>query len=131
MIQRARKLGGQAQVDLETMVDIKIRRMLLIGEMSGLWALGLVSFAFTAMALLSVVYSVEFAQALFLLLFPLVFVGAMALSTAVKIRDRGLEGEGLHRALMRQRFSTQVIGIVSIFITAMWGMYQNLQLAVL
>ena len=130
MIQRAKKQGGAAQLDLEALVAIKVRRMLIIGEVSGLWVLGFWSFALSALAVLAFAYGVEFAQAIFLILFPLTFVGARALSTAVRIRDRALEGDDLHRALLRHRFWTQIIGIAAVFVTAMFGMYQNLQLNV-
>ncbi|MEM8591479.1 MAG: component of SufBCD complex [Pseudomonadota bacterium] len=131
MIQRAKRHGGVAQEDLEAVVTVKVRRMLLIGEVSGLWVLGFLSFALTALFILAFIYWVEFAQALFLLLFPLTFVGARALSTAVKIRNQELHGEALHKTLMRHRFWTQVIGIGAVFATAMFGMYQNLELGAL
>ncbi len=33
--------------------------------------------------------------------------------------------------MFRQRTITQVIGMISIFVTALWGMYQNLTYGVL
>ncbi|MEM9350977.1 MAG: component of SufBCD complex [Pseudomonadota bacterium] len=131
MIQRAKRSGGAARADLEALVDIQVRRLLLIGQVSGLWLIGFVCFAHTMLAMLAFWYWVEFAQAVFVLLFPLTFVGAMALTTAMRIRDRELEGEALHKALMRHRFWTQVIGILAVFVTAIFGMYQNLQLGAL
>ena len=131
MIQRARRHGGDAQADLELYVGIKVRRMLLIGQVSGLWLIGFVCFALTALAILAFWYWVEFAQALFLLLFPLTFVGMMALATATRIQHGPLLGEALHRALMRHRLWTQIIGILAVFATAMFGMYQNLELGAL
>ncbi|MEL6912900.1 MAG: component of SufBCD complex [Pseudomonadota bacterium] len=128
MIQRAKRQGGEAQQDLETLVALKVRRLLLIGEVSGLWVMGFACFFLTALALLGFVYAVEIAQALFLIFAPLSLVGAMALSTALRIERGANHGEALHRALSRQRFGTQVVGIVAIFVTAMVGMYQNLQL---
>jgi len=128
MIQRARRHGGMAQEDLEAIVAVKVRRMLLIGEVSGLWVLGFVCFVLTGLGILAFGYWVEFAQALFLLLFPLTFVGCTGLVTATRIRDLELSGEPLQRALLRHRFWTQVIGIGAVFVTAMFGMYQNLDL---
>ncbi|MEL7299707.1 MAG: component of SufBCD complex [Pseudomonadota bacterium] len=128
MIQRAKRHGGEAQDDLETLVALKVRRLLLIGEVSGLWVMGFVCFFLTALALLGFVYDLEIAQALFLIFGPLSLVGGMALSTAVRINRGANHGEALHRALARQRLGTQVVGIVAIFVTAMFGMYQNLQL---
>lgn len=131
MIQRAKRQGGTAQYDLEVLVGIKVRRMLMIGQISGLWLVGFCCFALTALAVLAFWYWVELAQAFFLIMAPLSVVGAMALSTATRIVSGALEGEALHRALARQRFWTQVIGIGAVFITAMFGMYQNLELGAL
>lgn len=128
MIQRARRSGGQALDDLEMIVAIKVRRMLMISELSGLWALGFLSFVLTGLAILAFGYWVEFAQALFLIFAPLMIVGARALATAVRIRDGDISGEALHRTLMRHRFWTQVIGILAVFVTAMFGMFQNLSI---
>lgn len=131
MIQRARRGGEASMNDLEAIVEIKARRMLIISQVSGLWILGFVCFAFTALAFLGFSYGIEFAQAVFVLLFPLIFVGARALSTAVKIRDQDLVGDALVRILLRQRLWTQCIGVVAIFVTAVYGMLQNLQLGAL
>jgi hypothetical protein len=54
-------------------------------------------------------------------------VGLLSLSAANRIEARALHGEALFRALVRHRFWTQVIGMVSIFVTAMYGMYQNFE----
>ena len=61
-----------------------------------------------------------------MLAFPLSLVGALSLVTARKIDAEDLSGEALHRLLRRHRFYIQLIGIVAIFVTALWGMYQNM-----
>jgi hypothetical protein len=71
-------------------------------------------------------YDVEFAQAIFFLALPLSIVGALSLSTASRIEAEEPRGEALHKRLMRHRVITQFIGMISIFVTAMYGMYQNL-----
>ncbi|MCP5039372.1 MAG: component of SufBCD complex [Rhodobacteraceae bacterium] len=131
MVHRAQKFGGQAEEDLEHLVRINCNRLLYIAGMSGLWMLGLISGFLTSLAILAFWYWVEFAQAVFLLAFPMSFVGLLSLNSARIIRDTELQGEKLRRRLMRHRITTQVIGMVSIFITALWGMYQNLSLGVL
>lgn len=128
LVQRAAKQGGQAAQDLEDMVRISCNRMLYIAGMSGLWLLGLVSGLLTSLAILAFWYWVEFAQAVFLLAFPMTFVGLLSLNSARIIRENGLTGADLHRRLSRHRIGTQFIGMVSIFVTAMWGMYQNMSL---
>ena len=128
LVQRARRQGGQAETDLEDMVRINVNRLLDVARVSGLWVLGFACFFLTGLAITGFFYRVEFAQALFLLGFPMTFVGALSIATAHRIERDVFKGEALRRCLGRHRFFTQVIGMISIFVTAMWGMYQNLSL---
>lgn len=126
MVTRARRQGGQAEVDLEDIVRVNVNRLLYIGKVSGLLLLGFICFLLTGLAVLAFWYDVEFAQALFLILFPMTIVGALSLDRAKVIESEGPTGEALRKHLARHRFWTQVIGMISIFVTAMYGMYQNL-----
>ena len=126
MVSRARRNGGQSAEDLEALVRINTNRLLYISTVSGLWLLGFVCFVLTGLAILGFYYRVEFAQALFLLGFPMSIVGALNLSTARLIQEQGATGEELWRMLGRHRTVVQAVGMVSIFVTALWGMYQNL-----
>ncbi|MEC8015679.1 MAG: component of SufBCD complex, partial [Pseudomonadota bacterium] len=76
-------------------------------------------------------YSVEFAQAVFLLAFPMAFVGLINWAAARRINRDGLEGEALARQLSLTRLFVQLVGMLAIFVTALWGMYQNLQIGFL
>lgn len=124
MIMRARKLGEQALADMETLVAINSRRILYISQETGLLIAGFMFFVLTSLLLLGFVYEREFAQAVFLLALPMSLVWLLSVFTATRIRDRGLQGAPLIKALMRHRTYTQLIGTVSIFVTAMWGMLQ-------
>lgn len=129
LVQRARRQGGQAAIDLEDMVRINTNRLLYIGQTSGLWLIGLVMFSITVLILLSFYYKYEFAQAVILLVFPMTIIWLLSLSTARVIRELESSGEDLQRRLHRHRIYTQIIGMISIFITALWGMLQNLQVS--
>ncbi len=129
MIQRARKQEGQAMTDLEDLVRINVNRLLYIGNVAGLWLLGFVTFVLTGLLVLAFWYSVEFAQAVIMLALPMTIVGALSMSLAQKLAVEGPSGEALFRRLIRHRFWIQVIGMVSIFVTATYGMYQNLLVA--
>jgi len=131
MVLRARRQGGEAQADLEDIVRINVNRLLYISQVSGLWLLGLGFFVLTSLVLLGFAYGIEFAQALLLLGFPMSLVGLLSLSTARLIRIEGSTGDVLQRRLMRHRLYTQIIGMISIFVTALWGMYQNLSIGAL
>jgi len=126
MIQRARKHGGDAELDLHDLVRINVNRLLYIGQVSGLVLLTFISFLLTSLGILAFFYDVEFAQAVFLLAFPMTIVGALSFSTAKIIARDQPEGDVLYARLSRHRVFTQFIGMISIFVTAMWGMYQNL-----
>jgi len=126
MVLRARRHGGQAEMDLEQMTRINCNRLLYIGRVSGLWLLGFGSALITVLAMLGFWYGVEFAQALFLLVFPLSIIGLLSMGTARRITAAALSGDALQNRLRRHRLYTQIIGMLSVFVTAMWGMYQNL-----
>ena len=131
MVGRARRSGGQAEIDLEDITRVNVNRLLYIGRVSGLWLLGFICFVLSALLVLGFVYWIKFAQALFLLSFPISLVGALSLSTAHQIANEGAQGDLLRKRLTRCRFYTQLIGTISIFVTALWGMYQNLSIGVL
>ncbi len=128
MVLRARRQGEQAEIDLEDMVRINVNRLLFIAQVSGLWILGFSCFGLTMLALLGFYYEMEFAQAVFLLAFPLSLIAVLSLSTARLIQSEGATGDRLRKRLTRHRLYTQIIGMLSIFVTAIWGMYQNVAL---
>lgn len=131
MVHRARRHGGQAEQDLEDITRVNVNRLLYIGRLSGLWLLGFGCFILSGLAMLGFYYQIEFAQALFLLGFPMSMVALLSLNTAHRIEVENAQGEQLRKRLTRHRLYTQLIGVVSIFVTALWGMYQNLHIGVL
>lgn len=129
---RARKgKNEQAIADFEDMVRINTNRILYVVRESGLLMAGITAFLTTMLALLGFVYHNEFAQALFLLGFPLLIVGGLSVRVAQRISVLGLNGATLIKRLQTHRFFIQLIGMLSIFVTAMWGMYQNMNANVL
>ncbi|APX88592.1 component of SufBCD complex [Brevirhabdus pacifica] len=128
MVTRAKRQGGRAMDDLNALVGIYVRRLLYIAREAGAVLVGIVFFALTMLAALGFGYGVELCQALFLLFCPLVLVGALSMRTASRIASRDIRDEALFPVLRWHRFWTQVIGMNAIFITSMWGMFQNLRL---
>jgi len=131
MIARARRDGAQAEQDLEDITRVNVNRLLYISRVSGLWILAIACFALSGLAVLGFWYQVEFAQAVFLLGFPMSLVFLLNLSTARLIEAEAASGEHLRKRLSRCRLYTQMIGMVSIFVTALWGMLQNLSIGAL
>lgn len=131
MVLRARRIGGQAEADLEDIARVNVSRILYITGEAGVILLAMLAFALTSLALLGFVYKVEFAQAVFLIAAPLSVVGAMSIATARRIAAEADRGEALRRRLALHRTAVQVIGMISIFVTAFWGMLQNFNISVL
>lgn len=131
MVLRARRNGGQSEQDLEDLVRINTNRMLFIARVSGLWVLGIGCFLLTTLAILGFSYRLEIAQALFLLSMPMAIVALISLSTARLIQAEDASGELLRKRLSRHRLYVQLVGVVSIFCTALWGMFQNMSIGVL
>ena len=77
------------------------------------------------------VYDIEFAQAVLFLYVPFRCWWRLSLRTSLRIEAGEGAGEALHRRLLRHRVSTQVLGMVSIFVTSLFGMYQNMHIGVL
>ena len=126
MITRARRHGGEAMQDLEELVRINVSRILTIMAVSGTALIAFSAFLHSTLLILAIWYGVEFAQAVSLLAVPLSFVGALSVQASREIAATAPQGEALLRRLMRHRFWTQLIGMVAIFVSAMFGMYQNL-----
>jgi len=131
LVVRARRNRGQAEQDLLDIVRINGNRLLYIVDVSGLAILGLSCFIFTGLATLGFYYGVEFAQAVFLLLFPVCLVMLINIAAARKLQRSDPSLEIVSKILTRCRIYTQIIGMISILITSLWGMYQNFSIGVL
>ena len=128
MLQRARRQGGQADTDFEAIVHINVNRLNYIRGISGVWLVVFASMANSALVLLGFWYDIEFAQAVFLLSFPLSIIALLSFGAAEKISKGEEAGEELKRRLIRHRFTTQVVGMIALVTTAFWGMWRNLQI---
>ena len=131
MIQRARREGGQAQRDLEDIVGINARRLLSMVDKGALVIVALGSFWLTGLGILAFWYNVEFAQAVFFLVFPMAFVVWLSVRVCRRIMAGENTGEALYRRMIVHRRWTQSIGMLAIFVTAMFGMWQNVSMSVL
>lgn len=128
MVTRARKYGGQHAQDLADLVRINTNRMLFVVRSAGVWLLGFACFVLSILATLGFVLGVEIAQSVFLLMFPLSLVSMINLYFANWISNRNSAGEDLYKVMGTCRVFIQILGMIFIFVTAMWGMFQNLNL---
>lgn len=131
LLVRARRIGGQAERDLLDIVRINGNRILYIVDVSGLAILGLSCFFFTGLGMLGFYYGVEFAQAVFLLLFPVCLVMLINIRAARRLQRGDSTLEFVGKTLTRCRIYTQIIGMIAILVTSLWGMYQNFSIGVL
>ncbi len=131
LIRRAEKSGNPADLhDVETLVAVYVRRLLFIARTAGVWMVAFLSFFLSGLMLLAVQYNVEFAQAVLCLLLPASLVFLLTLRTARIIEAGENNGEALLRRLRHHRYAVQCVGMVSIFGTGAFGMYQNLLIGV-
>ncbi|MEL6643533.1 MAG: component of SufBCD complex [Pseudomonadota bacterium] len=126
MVQRAGRYGGQAEIDLTDMVRINVNRVFYVVQYTGIWLSAATTGGLVALIILGWGYDVEFAQAVFLLAMPMTLVALLNVHTGSRIRATAAQGAQLRKIMQRHRFITQGLGVISIFITALWGMYQNL-----
>lgn len=131
MIQRGRREGGQAQADVEDLTRINTSRLLHIVDSGFLVLVGVASFWLSALGALAFWYDVEFAQAVFLLIAPMTVVVWLSVRVSRRIAAGENRGEALHRRLIVHRRITQGIGMLAIFVTAMFGTWQNLSVSIL
>lgn len=131
MVGRARKHGGQAAQDLMDLLRVHSNRMLYIADRAGLWIIAGGTFLLTAFFTLGFLYAVEIAQALFLLGFPMSIVSLLSVRTARALHTSDHTLDDVYRRLALHRLVVQVIGMVSIFVTSVWGMFQNLSIGAL
>ncbi|OYU18405.1 MAG: component of SufBCD complex [Rhodobacteraceae bacterium PARR1] len=129
LIRRARK-DADAQRDLEDMLRVNVHRMLFYVRGSGVLSVAGTAFVLSALVVLAVT-GIEFAQALLCILLPMLPVFALRIRLALQF-ERGEHGSAdLDSVLSRHRATVQVIGMLAIFFTGMFGMFQNVRIGAL
>ena len=131
LIQRARNEEGQAEHDMRVMIEVNCNRLTNIMEKSGTVMTGLTFFVVSGLGVLGFYYWVEFAQAVFFLVLPSALIGALSINFAKRIKKSEISALSMFLMLKRLRFYIQLIGIIFILITGMFGMFQNLTIGAL
>ena len=131
MVSRAKRHGGQAEDDLSNMLRITSTRLIYIADEAGLLIVSVGMFLLTGCLVLGFFYAVEIAQAVFLLALPMTIVSLLNMRMARRLHSRDCTMDEVYAVLARHRVTVQFIGMLSIFVTALWGMYQNLSLGAL
>lgn len=127
VLYRARKCAAQELADLEALVDINVRRITKISDQAGVALAAMLAFVLAMLGMAGFYYGIELAQGLFVMGAPLSVVIAVNLRLALQLRETPLAGPALVSRLISVRFWTQVIAMVAIFFSAMYGMYFNIE----
>lgn len=123
IVLRARRGDVESQQDMETLTRMNVRRLLRATDQAGVPATALGAFVLTGLVTLGWGYGVEFCQAVFFLVLPMMIIGGITIWTARRIEAHGFED--IARMLRNHRILIQACGVVFIFVTAFWGMYTN------
>ena len=127
LLYRARKATSQELSDLEAITYVNVRRFTGLTDLAGPWLLGFVVFVLTSLGSAGFYYGLELGQGLFILAAPLTIIMVLNVSVAHQLRASPLYGEALVQRLFRLRIWSQVVGMIAIFFTAMYGMWFNLE----
>ena len=119
----ARKLGEAELADLENLVEINVRRIVKTNAIVGASIVALIAFGLSALGMMGFYYQLELAQGLFALSAPLTLIVLVNMRLAHQLHRAPLNGRDLVKKLFVVRLWTQIIAMVSLFFTAMYGMY--------
>ena len=122
----AQRLGGQHQIDFETMIDINTRKTVAMFAEYNVIMTALATFLLATIFMLGFYFNIQFMQAGFLLLFPLSVIGVMSVRFAFRLAGDPLTGKPLFKAYVFHRRLKQIIGGVAILIATFWGVSQTL-----
>lgn len=123
LVTRTRRGDAQAEIDMLVLTRMNAERNIVYAETSGTWAMGFSTFILTGLFIIGWFYGVEFCQAIFLLLCPSMIVVGLGVWTSHRLKAD--DYQHVPQFLRQHRTMVQMLGVVFIFITAFWGMYQN------
>lgn len=125
LLARARRLGGQTQLDVEALARIHAERYIYYWSRGKTFQVAVLGFVVSGLLVLAIGFHFEFAQAVLFILLPLAMVAASSLRGAMRILTDCGQGDALHQLMWRHRLFVQLIGFVFIFLTAIFGLIHN------
>lgn len=127
MVWRAERQGDAARTALDAVAGALARRLVAATGHGAMVGVGIISAVLTLLLILALSYGSELAQGCILVAGPMTVVTWLNLRTARAI----VRGDDPVRRLRRLRAIISVIAVLTLFVTAFWGMYVNLMSAVL
>ena len=125
-VQRAERLGGAWEEHCDALAIVHATRLRYFVERGGVFLAGFVAFVLTLLLALGFGFGLEVAQALSMLLVPLVFANLFTLRLAFRVEREALRGAALRMALSRRRLWNQVIGLCAIVAQTAMAMWHYL-----
>ncbi|MEM8553938.1 MAG: hypothetical protein AAGF71_03825 [Pseudomonadota bacterium] len=115
--------------DSETfaLIRLSVARQIGIWAQAGPMLVGGWMFVLSGLLVISVTFRIELAQALLCLLVPLALMQALVLRTAHQMWTMSPEVEPLLIKIKNLRRKVQVLALLAIFVTALYGMVFNLR----
>ena len=123
ILMRARKCPPQELADLEAIVEINVRRIVWTSHLFGIAMVALIAFFLCMLATMSFVYRIELAQGLLMLCAPMTIVVMINFLLAFQLHAAPLQGRDLVRRLFVVRLWVQIVAMISLFLSAIYGMY--------
>ncbi|MBL4805771.1 MAG: component of SufBCD complex [Rhodobacteraceae bacterium] len=110
----AERKGGVFAQQCEDMAYINAQRLVYYFDKGGVYIIGFVAFFISSLGTAGYFFHIEFFQAMFILLAPLVLPNVFSVRLAYRLKTQQPVGEDLLKILFRRRLWNQVIGMVAI-----------------
>lgn len=118
---KAQEKGGRYLSNFETLVGIYCERVEEGVARYGSSVILVISFVLASLATLGFWFWILFAQALFILLFPLCLTTLVSILFAGRQRREPVEGKDLLKRYRKLRLAKQAIGVFAITTASFWG----------
>ena len=116
---RAAGARPQAAARMEQLAQVAIERVAGLHNRLGVPIAAAAGFGLAVLFAVGFGYGVEFAQAAFMLAFPLAGVRLGTLRLALSLRRHDVRGAALRKALLRRRLWNQIIASVALLVTVL------------
>ena len=116
LILQARNFEESARLSVEVLAEMRAKKLLAFN----LWKVAAFSFIGSIIFVFGWIYQIEFAQALFVWLVPIMGVGGVSLYTAYRVQNRSQKGDALLDTLERHRLMVILIGCLTFGFIAYW-----------
>lgn len=131
MLRAARRGPGQARSDALALARIEARHRMGALRALGAWRVAGWYCLLSALAVLAIGHAMEAAQATLLIAAPIGVVRWLGARAAARVAEGDADEEARLAALARLRWQVQAVGLVSVFLSAVFGMVHNLVSGVL